>query len=116
MTRVVAEMEEFEEYEMGTTPIAFVGVHNPYTGGEGFERYYNITGSIKDNSISLDTSTYYYNTYKAYFKYVMNYPINICSDEDTVAVRNNPVVQGMPAFPADGSIQFVDGIMVVKMG
>lgn len=116
MTRVVSEMESFEGYEMGITPIAFVGVHNPYKGSEGFERYYNITGAEKDNAIHSDGATYFYNPYKAYFNYVLNYPVNFCSDSEISELKNNPAVKEMPSFPEKGSIQYIDGVMVIKMG
>ena len=66
-------------------------------------------------AIPADTSLYYYNVYKTYFDYVLNYPINLCSDEVHAELVNDPRVQALPSFPDQNAIQMIDGVLVVKM-
>lgn len=115
MTRVVAAMEDCDGYEMGITPVAFVGVDHPYGKLDGFKQIEYITGAEENNSIQSDVYVYYYNAYKAYFNYVLNYPIEMCSDEKQAELKGSDFVKKMPCFPEEGSIVIEDGIMIVKM-
>jgi hypothetical protein len=115
MTRVVAEMEHFDEYEMGITEVAFIGVANNDKHVDGFENVSSILGSCSSNSISQDSSKRYYNAYRAYFEFVLNYPIRLSHYEKQQSLKNNSAVESMPAFPEKGYIQYIDGVMVVKL-
>jgi len=116
MTRVVAQLEERDDYEMGVTPVAFVGVSDTYVTVEGFEKVKNIIGVGIKTPISQDTSKTTYNVYESYFKYVLNYPINMCPDELHKELKESEEVEAMPSFPSKGCIEMIDGVLVVKMG
>lgn len=116
MTRVVAMMESQEDYSVGETQVAFIGVSRLNETIPGFTRVKNIIGLVDNTPIPQDTSKYYYNVYKAYFEYILNYPINICNDDTHRTIKETLEVQDMPTFPNDGSIRMIDGVMVVKMG
>jgi len=116
MTRVVAQLEERDDYEMGVTPVAFVGVSDTYVTVEGFEKVKNIIGVGIKTPISQDTSKTTYNVYESYFKYVLNYPINMCPDELHKELKESEEVEAMPSFPSKGCIEMIDGGLVVKMG
>lgn len=116
LTRVVARMEQREDYAFGETPVAFVGTARPYGDTPEYEKVMYLIGEWENNAIAWDTSVKQYNAYKAYFDYVLNYPLVFCED----TVRNELVrtqqVQDMPAFPDKGYMQMIDGVLVVKMG
>ena len=117
MTRVVAQMEQREDYVFGQTPVAFVGTgHASRDNHTEFDKVRFLVGVWETGPVPYDTSVYYYNAYKAYFDYVLNYPLVFCED----TVRNELVrtqqVQDMPAFPDKGYMQMIDGVLVVKMG
>jgi hypothetical protein len=116
MTRVVGDMEEFEEYEMGVTKVAFVGVANNKNSLVGFEKVSNIMGADCSSPIYKDSFSYFFYTHEAYFEYVLNYPINLCDGETRGVLKNDQRVVDMPAFPEKGYISYVDDIMVVKLG
>ena len=115
MTRVVAALEQHEDYQYGETPVAFIGFDDSSTIIPGFERSSYITGMWATTAIPQDTSVYYYNVYKTYFRYVLNYPINLCSDEVHAQLKNDPAVQVLPSFPDNDAIQMINGVLVIKM-
>lgn len=116
MTRVIAMMESQEEYKVGETQVAFVGVSRLSTSMPGFIHVRNIVGLADNAPIQQDTSIYFYHAYRAYFDYILNYSVNFCSDEAHYVLKNLAEVKEMPAFPDDGCIKMIDGVMVVKMG
>lgn len=116
MTRVLTMIEEEEQYVFNETSVAFVGCDNVYDVIEGFDETRNITGLYSNNSLSSDSVTPRYNTYKAYFKYMLNYPINIIDEETRIALKENDIVEEMPSFPEKGCIKMVEDVLVVKMG
>lgn len=105
MTRVADEMEEQEGYVPGVTPVLFVG-KNVGEYRDGFERYNLITGASIAGPIT------YYDTYTAYFEYVLGRPIVSIENDD---LKYGSEVYTMPAYPQPGSIRMVEGTMVVKM-
>ena len=67
-------------------------------------------------AIPTANAEYYYNAYAAYFRYILNTPANFCEHRLWNELQLNETVQAMPAYPAEGCIRMVDGVMVVKMG
>ena len=116
MTRVVTMLEQQDDYVYEETAVAFVGADNTVGTIPGMEKVRYITGLYSDNPIPCDSSHYYYNAYGAYFKYVLDYPINLCSDELHDRLKADPQVQDMPAFPSDGCMKMINGVLVIKMG
>lgn len=105
MTRVADEMEEQEGYVPGVTPVLFVG-KNVGEYRDGFERYNLITGASIAGPIT------YYDTYTAYFEYVLGRPIVYIENDE---LKYGSEVYTMPAYPQSGSIRMVEGTLVVKM-
>lgn len=117
MTRVVADMEEREDYEAGKTKVAFVGITETQSPYDEFGGACEITGVGSMNSpISQDIYKSTCNLYREYFKYVLNYPVNMCEDEVHEALKESDEVMDMPCYPREGYIQMVDGVLVVRMG
>ncbi len=111
MTRVVSEMEDVNGYVAGETPVTFVGVGVSDIKKKGMEDVYNIMGAWHNYAITMDI----YGFYPLYFEYVLNYPLNLCSEETHNEMLENEQVKQMPTFPEQNSVQIIDGIMVVKL-
>jgi len=47
---------------------------------------------------------------------VMNYPVNVPGSDVFQRMREDSRVAEMPAYPEDGSVAVLDGILVVKLG
>lgn len=116
MTRVVDRMEQTEGYEPGVTPVAFIGKRGAWTAMEGFEDYIPITGAGNSSPITGINGNNFFNTYDAFFTYVLNEPVRFCEEALRQSLMEDPQVIDMPVFPAEGSVELLDGVMVVKMG
>ena len=105
MTRILTSIESAEGYEPGVTPVAISGNldANPYVKGiENFE-------SVAPYGTGI-TSLSYMGTDYAYLQYYENMGLNL-----TRIAFDNEAVRKMPCYPAEGSVTFVDGILVVKV-
>ena len=116
MTRVVSRLEAREDYSVGETTLAFIGAPDLGDPVPGMEGVSEIIGLGPSNSIPKDASLYYYNAYRAYFDYVLQYPVVLCEDDLHKQLKKDPRVQKMPAFPDAGCIEMIDGVLVIKMG
>ncbi|MCM1213893.1 MAG: glucosyltransferase domain-containing protein [Lachnospiraceae bacterium] len=105
MTRIVYSIEAKEDYIPGVTPVAFSGTfeNSPcISDTEPFDTLY-LYGMGK-------TILTYPGTDHAFLSYVLNANMNLAyvSSEDEA-------VQQMPVYPAEGSIAYIDGMLVVKI-
>ena len=117
MTRITYRLEEQEDYVPGETPLVFVGVSEQLQEKiPGFEKYYDITGCEASSPIANAEATYYFNLYEAYYRYILNCPVVMADWEQWNALQKDSRVEEMPVYPAEGCMQMMDGIMVVKMG
>ncbi len=112
-TRIVADIEDMEDYVIGETPICFVGepeyAMSPLP--KQYRRYYT-TGAKSSFAISTKNRDHY----QCYFDHVLMNPGVIADNEVVYAMNNDPQVLAMPLYPQDGSIAMVDGVVVVKLG
>lgn len=115
MTRVVMEMDEKEDYVRGETTVAFIGKIN-MREMPGFETFGGNGNTSGVQGLTETDQIKNYRDYEAYFQYILNVPVRLCTEEQRVGLWNRPEVKAMPVFPAEGSIEMVDGILVVKMG
>lgn len=116
MTRVVDRMEQYDGYIASETPVVFVGISNLPKDLPGTDSVRPMVGLGNRSPITYDLAMEEFNFYKAYFTYVMNYPINI-ADVDTInEIKSKDYVKTMPSFPSKGSVTMIDGVMIVKMG
>ena len=117
MTRVLMRLEEREDYVPGETPLVFAGVSDQLQEKiPGFEAYYDITGCETASPIVKSTASYNYNIYAAYFRYLLNNPAVMADWELWNRMQEDPRVAELPTYPAEGCMQLVDGVMVVRMG
>ena len=108
VTRILNRIEMTEGYAPGETQVAFLG-----------ELTSNPNLSIIRNGFQTISSAYglwgsYAPTYNIdqYICSYLGYPLNLYLGP---SVGEWEAVQNMPAFPARDAIQFVDGILVVKL-
>lgn len=106
MTRVADRMEEEAEYVPGETPVVFIGEYAVGEAMSGFEKYEVITGMENKSPIT------FYDTYKDYFRYVLGRTIALSDADDFI---EDSRVADMPCYPKEGSIEMIDGTLVVKL-
>ena len=113
MTRVVYRIEEQEDYVPGETPVVLTGYLSQLNNTiPGFEPYSKITGAWRADPI------YQLARYRvdAYMDAVLLNPVKLANSSLWTAMQQDPRVAEMPAYPAEGCIAMIDGIMVVKLG
>jgi hypothetical protein len=116
MTRVVCMLEDREDFVPGETVVAFIGVPKTRPGLYGMDRVCEITG-LADRSIFItDASQHHYNAYRAYFDCVLRCPVVFCTDAVRAELKHDLRVQTMPAYPQEGFISMIDGVLVIKLG
>lgn len=108
-TRVLQRMEATEGYIPNETPVAIIGSlsDSPMSiPREGFP----------DNGLGISDNyaTTYLTTHQKYIGYYLGYPAVFADGGLQWEMMNHPQVLEMPLFPAPGSIQMVEGTMVVK--
>ncbi|MBP3469008.1 MAG: glucosyltransferase domain-containing protein, partial [Lachnospiraceae bacterium] len=114
MTRVVDDLEDRDDYVLGQTPIMFIGNGPYYYYMEPYANIYEICG-VDFRGPIYDTNVWYFNAYQAYFDYVMDYPL-VTVDSDYYEKHFEEYTSlDIPAFPADGYIVNVDGVLVVNL-
>lgn len=116
MTRVAATWDAREDFDPEETEVAFIGDADTEVTVHGMKRVSSILAMHKNFSIFRDDSEYYYNTYKAYFEYVLQRPVRFCSDEVHAQLKEDERVQALPKFPQKGYMEMIDGMLVIKMG
>lgn len=105
MTRIVDDIESSKDYEPGVTAVAFIGniEDSPYlTQLHGFEEISVISTGI--------TTTSYKTAFNSFIRYELNVPMNIIAVDES-----NSVYKTMPCYPVRGSVEYIDGCLVVKL-
>ena len=112
-TGVVDRMEMTEGYRAGNTQVVFVELPViQLTDAPGFEKVNSIAGMWK-NYVPNGTDPW---SYQAYFRYVLLNPATMAEQSIWSAMQDDPRVEAMPVYPAEGSVAMVDDVMVVKFG
>lgn len=108
VTRMLDEVEEIDGYVPGETPVYIAGElrYNRYF--EGKERTKNNFNSM--SGIRYDISATY-NLHNYIVKY-LNYPMKLTFDAE---IKKKEDVVQMPVFPEKGSVQMIDGVVVLKV-
>lgn len=107
MTRVVERIETQPGYERGVTPVVFMGIPQAYFSDFApYDKIQRLTGADMSGSIT------YYSIYGVYIPMLLRTDMNIADSGTAVAVSEE--VAAMPVFPAVGSVNTVDGVVVVK--
>lgn len=112
LTRVIDDLENYDDYVIGESEVAFSGYPEIHQLYPGFDKVSRLTGLQFTMSTGAMDYTSFFNGYDNMFQYYLNYPINV-SDTDYHKDRR---VEAMPSFPQQGYIQTIDGVIVVKLG
>ncbi len=109
-TRLLARIEACEGYEPGME-VAIIGPASRAQGVSEIESYQQVRHySVPSGSVLGRNKHIYY-----YFQDWLNMPIAEPSEEVMQAVSDSPEFQAMPLYPAPGSVQVLDGRIVVRM-
>ncbi len=112
MNRVVAEVEKYDDYEIGETELVLVGEPYEIKTVPGLDKYEHIIGDEVPYAMWCTNSE----RCKAYFDYVLLNPALIADEQTFDEMNQNEIVKSMPCFPQKGSIQYIDDVLVVKLG
>ena len=88
------------------------------TWGNLCSRAFNMAVKYFDGvvpAIDADTYLYYYHTYAAYTRYYLNQPVTFCTIEQYNTLKGDPLISAAPLWPAQGSIFWQDGVLVIHL-
>lgn len=109
-TRIIDRMEQTEGYVPGQTPVAILGLLNNSDISASRPGFRN-----EETGLWFNFSTSHPASHRAYLSYYLGYPADFVTGQALEDLKENPQIIQMPAFPAAGSIQMVDGVMVIKL-
>ena len=104
-TRIIDDIEDVEGYEAGVTPVRFVGALDR-------SDYMEPIIYLKDVTVNgnYNTPFTYERSLPFYLKYYLNVKINVFD-----APVSSDALATMPCYPNEGSIQYVDDVLVIKI-
>ncbi len=112
-TRIVFRMEELDGYVTGETPVVFAGKPNSVLQRSSeFSALSQLTG-LRSAYVPGQASRNYY---QVYFAYVLLNPAVMAEASVWTELRGSEEVAAMPCYPEEGSLAFIDGVLVVKLG
>lgn len=109
MTRVLEDIEEYEGYEIGVTPIAVIGQFSKNDHVEVYQGDYKFINGYNKTSTTYPQTTY--NFWRS-----MGSPINGIQDNDILRTYSElDQVRQMPCYPYDGYCKMFGDTLVVKI-
>lgn len=111
MNRIMSRMESVEGYQVGRTPVVFIGRldQSPYAKNRpGFE---HLDALGLNNNIAVT----YYKTYEWYLEQLAGYPLNLLPETEAREIATTQDVKGMPPYPEVGFCKIIDDTLVVKL-
>lgn len=113
MTRVAYRIEEEPDYIQGGTPIAFIGYpEHVITLMPDANQVYEVNGMYYPYPWYCGTA----DKYVYYYRYILMNPAVIATDDIVLPLAQNPEVIAMPSYPEEGCMQFINDVLVVKLG
>lgn len=111
VTRIIDRMEQIEGYTPGKTPVCLIGSPNDSPLVKERGGFEDVTGMGLESNVAIT----YISTIESYFDHVLGYPLTLCDKDKANALAGSEEVRKMPVFPQNGSIAFVDDVLVVKL-
>ena len=104
-TRIADDVCEMEGYDPGVTPVKIIGAleFNEHHGPVIYLQDINIHGNF-------NTPFNYVRSFPFYMNYYLNEDMNFTGRD-----VSEDVTDGMPQYPEEGSIAFVDDVLVIKL-
>ena len=112
MTRVIDRAEHTEGYRPGYTPVAIAGTLEDSALSvphQGFEHLAALDAASGNYAVASAEDAVWY-TYQ-----IIGYPFNFVSLHEQTTLSKSEDVAGMPAFPAEGCVQFIGDTLVIKL-
>lgn len=111
--RILDDLEEQDFYVYQESNVIFAGSQRDlFTTTIDYARYEALAGMSINNSIGPTEPDFY----RAYFDYVLRYPINLVDDlEQWQSISLEPAVREMPRYPQPGYIQQIGDLVVIKL-
>ncbi len=113
MIQISNRLQTEPGYVPGETEVAFIGGVS-LTPLPIKSDYYAVTGASAE-PIWTGAPKRIFNLYQAYFRFILQTPLKSCSYEEFEALKKDPRVRKMEFFPAESSLQWIDGIVVFKI-
>jgi len=111
MTRIMTQLEQREDYIPAQTTLLFAGDMNHQVKMRGeLVAYWAYTG------VSSSSPIQNWRQHEPYLEYMMGIDVAYCGAEQRWALVSSQQVKDMPIYPAEGSIQMIDDVLVVKVG
>ena len=112
MSRVLDRAERTQGYVPGETPVVLIGMLPSSAIAmerPGFESVAQAQGMRYTYSAAYETSNYWY------LRMALGEPINLVSHEERARLSADPLAASMPAFPAQGCCQMIDGTLFIRI-
>lgn len=109
-TRMLSRIESCPGYEKGME-IVVIGAPDESQLRTCIPTFFQ----VDHYSVPLNTVTHLNKHLYYYFNDWLNVPVDEPAEETMIAVSDSKAFQAMPLYPADGSVQVVDGRVVVKV-
>lgn len=111
MTRIMTQLEQREDYVRGETPLLFAGDLGWQTKMRVEQvRYWDYTGMGSSTPIQS------WKLYEPYLEYMMGIEVIYVDGQTRWDMVTSEQVHAMPIYPEAGSIEMIDGVLVVKVG
>lgn len=112
LNRIAADLEKTDEWKAGM-PVYFANCRDP------FGAYYEVDLAIFERPAKVEgtelKSWYNYEALVNYLEEYMHFPITVASPEQIERILADGKLREMPVYPQEGSMQTVDGVLVIKM-
>ena len=109
-TRMLSRIESCPGYEKGME-IVVIGAPDESQLRTRIPTFFQ----VDHYSVPLNTVTHLNKHLYYYFNDWLNVPVDEPAEETMIAVSDSKAFQAMPLYPADGSVQVVDGRVVVRV-
>ena len=108
MTRVLDRLEATDGYVPGETEVLLIGVPEP-PRKDAFSFTYRLIGSRDTSPVSREAY------YGGFFNYLLPSDIRLCGEARREALTSQIDVDALPVFPAEDSLLWLDGTLVLRL-